>query len=444
MTAQLTLEVKDYRNDTAWRWVLSLCPEPVEGDAEGRFLADHEVKLDPADSLYRGFADLPRYLHNQPPNRPEEETLAELGAWMGAHAFGRVGEKLLAYEQRPARVVLVRVPAAAQELLFRPLELAHLGGRPLVERGFRFIYTLAAPPSRPTTRKAITGSLRFLAVFSLPCDASPLNLRRERYEIQRQLRQFAQMRGAAVDVRVIQFGATRATLKEALNEDPGWDVIHFSGHGDAGELLLERADGRLDKITTGDLAKLLQPTKARLKLVTLSACYSGAADLNAARRMIGLADEPRRAAPDVGADVPRQAPAPALALPSLAQRLAAELDCAALAMRYPVGDAFATHLALELYDALLDKRQPLPAALQTALGEALDPRRDPGQPGFARITPILFGTPAADLRLPAPARRPDFALPATGLFKFPPEPERFVGRLMPMLRASQALAPQSD
>jgi hypothetical protein len=440
MTAHLILEVKDYHDDTAWRWVLS--------DADGRFLADHEVKLDPAHSLYRGFANLPRYLHNQPPNRPEEETLAELGAWMGANVFGRVGEKLLTYKQRPARVVLVRVPTAAQELLFRPLELAHLGGRPLVERGFRFIYTLAGTEARPPAHKTITGSLRFLAVFSLPRDASPLNLRRERYEIQRQLRRFAQTRGAAVEVRVIQFGATRETLKEALEEDPGWDVIHFSGHGDAGELLLERADGRLDRITTDDLAKLLQPTKARLKLLMLSACYSAAADVNAARRMVGLADEPRRAGVDVGADVPSApapAPAPAAsALPSLAQRLAAELDCAALAMRYPVGDAFATDLALELYDALLDKRQPLPGALQTALGDALDPRRDPHQPGFSRITPILFGTPAADLRLPAPARPPDFALPAVGLFKFPPEPERFVGRLMPMLRASQALAPQSD
>ncbi|MBU4225214.1 MAG: CHAT domain-containing protein, partial [Chloroflexi bacterium] len=439
MTAQLTLEVKDYRSDAAWRWVLS--------DADGRFLADHEVRLDPADRLYRGFADLPGYLRNQPPNRPEDESLAELGAWMGANAFGKVGEKLLTYEQRPARVVLVRVPAAAQELLFRPLELAHLGGRPLVERGFRFIYTLADADAsaRRTDSKVITGSLRFLAVFSLPRDASPLNLRRERYDLQRQLRRFAQTRGTAVEVRVIQFGATRETLKEALEEDPGWDVIHFSGHGDAGELLLERADGRLDRITTDDLAELLQPTKARLKLLTLSACYSGAADLNAARRMIGLADEPRRAGVDVGADVPRQAPAAdTLALFSLAQRLAAELDCAALAMRYPVGEAFATDLALELYDALLDKRQPLPGALQTALGEALDPRRDPRQPGFARITPILFGTPAADLRLPTPARRPDFQLPAAGLFKFPPEPERFVGRLMPMLRASQAFAPQSD
>src|SRR3989304_8844 len=132
--------------------------------------------------------------------------------------------------------------------------------------------------------------------------------------------------------------------------------------------------------------------------------------------MVGLAEEPRRAGVDVGADVPS-----ALALPSLAQRLAAELDCAVLAMRSPVGDDFATALGLELYDALLDKHQPLPGALQTALGDALDPRRDPYQPGFSRITPILFGTPAAgagtlggaadanDARLASlrPAKRPD-------------------------------------
>ena len=68
MNPQLILEVKDYRSDTAWRWVLS--------DAEGRFLADHEVKLDPADPLYRGFADLPGYLRYHRDVRPEEESRA--------------------------------------------------------------------------------------------------------------------------------------------------------------------------------------------------------------------------------------------------------------------------------------------------------------------------------------------------------------------------------
>ena len=75
MTGPLILEIRDYRSEAAWRWVLT--------DADGRFLADHEVRLDPADPLYPGFADPPRHLRRQPPDRPEADTLAELGAWMG-------------------------------------------------------------------------------------------------------------------------------------------------------------------------------------------------------------------------------------------------------------------------------------------------------------------------------------------------------------------------
>ena len=56
-----------------------------------------------------------------------------------------------------------------------------------------------------------------------------------------------------------------------------------------------------------------------------------------------------------------------------------------------------------------------------------------------------MGRRAAGLDLAPPERAAGgFALPAVGLgIAFPPEPERFVGRLQPMLRASQALAPRS-
>lgn len=56
-----------------------------------------------------------------------------------------------------------------------------------------------------------------------------------------------------------------------------------------------------------------------------------------------------------------------------------------------------------------------------------------------------MGAPAAALSLAPPARPPeDIILPQTGLgIAFPPEPPRFVGRLQPLLRASQALAPRS-
>ncbi len=424
----LTLE---YNTDTSWRWVLK--------DAAGRFLADQEVSLNTADTAYESFQDLPRQLRYQEGTRSAEEVMKELGAWMGAHVFGAVGEKLLDYEQSPACVVQVRVPPEAQSLLFRPFELAHLDGKPLAERGFRFIYTVAREPDDQTGRAILKEdgqpeTLRMLGVFSLPRDATPLNLRQERYRIHQLVRRFVQTHGQAVELRLLQYGTTRELLKAVLQKGQGWDVLHFSGHGLEGELMLEKPDGTADKIDAEELAELLRPASARLKLLTLSACYSGAADVRAARAQIGLDNLPtREAIPIQATDV----------LPSLGQRLAEELDCAVLAMRYPVEDSFASELALTLYDLMLEEEQPLAQALQLALADALDPKRDPYLPTFSRLTPLLFGERAAELRLLAPPRPPAFNLPDTGMFSFPPQPERFVGRLMPMLRASQALAPES-
>ncbi|HEX7313408.1 MAG TPA: CHAT domain-containing protein [Pyrinomonadaceae bacterium] len=430
MPFQLILTI-EYVTDAEWRWVLA--------DASGRFLADQEVKLDTDDPLYEGFKDLPHHLGRYANVRPAEEVLGELGEWMGAKVFGAVGDKLLEYEQSPACVVRVRVPPEAQNLLFRPFELAHLGGRPLAARGFRFVYTVARegeqrPGGAAPRDDGATEALRVLGIFSLPRDATPLNLRRERYRLQRLVRDFVQRRGRSVELRLLQYGATREILTGALQEAPGWDVMHFSGHGAEGELVLEKLDGAADRIDAEELAGLLRPAGARLKLLTLSACYSGAADLRAARAQVGLDNPPSRvAAPTEATTV----------LPSLGQRLAEELDCAVLAMRYPVLDDFATELALTLYDRLLEKRQPLPQALQLALADALAPARAPFRPEFSRLTPLLFGARAAELTLQAPQRTRLLDAPESGLFHFPLMPARFVGRLMPMLRASQALAPES-
>jgi hypothetical protein len=454
MSDALRLSLTDYQNEAHWRWVLS--------DAKGKFLADHEVALDTGADEYDGFADLPHYLwHNTPPDyvgerrlRHERELMDRVGAWASAHVFGGLVEALRSRLTPPATVVCVGIPPKAQALLFRPFELAHLDGRPLAECGVRLVYQALAPAPSGAGPE---GSLRVLAVFSLPSDARPLNLRRERYTLKCRLETIAQTRGVAIELRIVQYGATRETLRAALEEDPGWDIVHFSGHGLAGELALEKEDGALDEITGEELLPLLRPTQARLKLLTLSACLSGAASVQEVRAELGLEDPARvplaaaSAALSTGASAAPGTSASAApselqvtGLPSLAQTLAAELDCAALAMRYPVGDEFAANLLCALFDRLVDKKRSLPDALQLALTEALDPAHTAARPPLSAITPILFGPRAASLRLAPPPAPLDFEPPAAGLaLAFPPEPERFVGRLLPMLRASQALAPAS-
>jgi hypothetical protein len=436
-------------------------------DARGRFLADHEVALDTQAKVYEGFTDLPRYLrYHTPPDyagerrvRHQRALMDGVGAWMGEAVFGGLAGALRQHLTPPATVVRVSIPHEAQALLFRPFELAHLDGQSFAECGVRLVYqplTLTPGPS-PAERERgeeVRDVLRVLAVFSLPSDTRPLNLRRERHALKRLLERTAQTRGAAIELRVLQYGATRQVLRQALEEGPGWDVVHFSGHGLAGELALEKEDGTLDEIQSGDLLPLLRPTQTRLKLLTLSACLSGAATVQEARAQLGLDDPTRATSPSPSPAAATPAPGGPYAgqdatlsrteLPSLAQRLATELDCAALAMRYPVGDEFAANLLCALFERLVDKQRPLPEALQLALAEALDPARTHALPPLSPVTPILFGPRAADLRLVPPPARPDFAPPVTGLaLAFPPESERFVGRLRPMLRASQALAPAS-
>jgi tetratricopeptide (TPR) repeat protein len=402
------------------------------------------VRLAAASREYRGFLDLAKYLDYRKPIQDVEEQLAELGDWIGRHVFGGLLKALWDNHALPAVAVHVSVPAAAQGLLFRPFELARFeDGTTFRQAGLRFVYQQdgAARPGAASKAAGAETSLRILAAFSLPVTLNPLNLRRERYGLQRLVRELGQTRGAAVELRVLQYGATRDTLRAALEEADGWDVVHLSGHGERGELLLEDDRGGTDTIGADELGQLLERAGRRLKLLILDACHSGAAGHAAARVQIGLDRLPVR---QEGAAGQALAETAQTVLPSLAQSLAERLDCAALAMRYPVGDAFATELMLALYEKLLDRHQPLPAALHLALDEAL--KADIPRPPLSPATPILIGPRAADLQLALPARPPQqFALPHVGLgIAFPAEPERYVGRLQPMLRASQALAPRSS
>jgi hypothetical protein len=429
--APLRLDITDYLDATRWRWALS--------DDRGRFVADHTVRLDPTSREYAGFRDLGQYLDYHQPIAPVERQLADLGVWIGAEVFGGLREAFWQRRATPAVAVQVHVPGPAHELLLRPFELARFAdGRSFREAGVRFVYALAGAAAGAEAKAPAPKALRILAAFSLPVAADPLNLRRERYGLQRLARDLRQTRGLAVELRVLQYGATRATLQDALEEDEGWDIVHLSGHGARGELLLEDDRGGRDPIGADELGSLLDPARAQLKLLILDACYSAAGSHAAARRQVGL-DAPALRQP-AGEAAQETAP---LALPGLAQALAGRLGCAVLAMRYPVGDAFAAELMLALYEKLLDKRRPLPAALNLALEDALHARIP--IPSLAPVTPILVGPAATDLRLAPPAAAATgFVLPPVGLgIAFPDEPPRLVGRLQPMLRASQALARES-
>ena len=108
----------------------------------------------------------------------------------------------------------------------------------------------------------------------------------------------------------------------------GWDIIHLSGHGQQGELLLEDDRGGSDTINAAELGELLDLARARLKLLILDACYSGVGSHAAAREQVGL----ERAA--VGRRGPRERswPRPPGRVAGPGPGLSQRLDFAALAM----------------------------------------------------------------------------------------------------------------
>ncbi|MCX6626178.1 MAG: hypothetical protein NTW28_00925, partial [Candidatus Solibacter sp.] len=111
IATMLHLAVADYKDAHHWYWRLT--------DADGRFLADQEVKLDPLDAEYEGFLDLPSYLamHAAPDRRREDEArlVRQVGEWMGRSFYGPIGDKIL--DAGTPAIVRVQVPEVAARLL---------------------------------------------------------------------------------------------------------------------------------------------------------------------------------------------------------------------------------------------------------------------------------------------------------------------------------------
>ena len=266
----LRLEIYEFTDANRWRWRLT--------DAQGAFLADHAVALDPSDPRYEALFNLPNYLwqRSAPDRRDQDERrlIDEVGAWIAEKVLGAdIGEKIVAHGYPPITVRVV-VPRVAERLLVVPLEIAHVRGKPLAAQDVSLVFE--QPDAAPPSSEPIGDRLRLLAVFSLPSAGSPLNLRRERQMLRTLVSRLSK---SAIELRVLQYGVTRDRLRDVLQDGDGWDCLHFSGHGLPGSLVLETPEGRPDMISGADVADLLRQSGRRLKLVVLSSCLSAAASI---------------------------------------------------------------------------------------------------------------------------------------------------------------------
>ena len=385
----------------SWRWDLI--------GPHGKVIEDHEFSIDQADCRYQAFTGLYEWLRKNQ-GLDTGELLAEVGDWVASALLGRIAGALAS--AAPVDV-LVSFPKAGGALAAAPFEIARVDGRSLGGRRVSFVTDLAGAQPSDNGQRPQDGAdplpVRILALFSLPDSQRRLDLRKARHELERLVDELSGA-GYAIELRPLQYGTTRESLQEAVEDGDGWDVVHLLGHGAVGGFVLERLDGTPDKITTAELTDLLEPLRNRVRLVTVSSCRSGEADLDSTG--------------------------------SLAADLAVGLHCTAIGMRYPVPETFAAGFSDELYRLMFVKHVSLAQARVRAAFRGL---AKPEQLTLPATASVLYGRSALDLRLPAPAIGKKLQLPyeAVKMAGFPSPPERFVGRTSVMSLASQALAPRS-
>src|SRR5262249_11524495 len=166
----------------------------------------------------------------------------------------------------------------------------------------------------------------------------------------------------------------------------------------------------------------------------ISSCYTLTAATAQTRHHLGL-DEAEQQSPAAQAatDAPME----------LARALVTELNCAVVAMRYPVTDEFRGAFTEALYSRVLRNAQPLEQAVAAAVPDAAGPAPSLARPPISVAAPVLLGSSAVKLPLTPPVSTPTVNPADAAMTQFPPEPARFVGRCKVMAAASAALAPAS-
>ncbi len=418
--AGLRLVASEVGGRGSWLWRL-LGP----GD---KLIAHHQVGVQVSSWEWQALADLPTGLstHLDPADQlgSEEKLVAQVGDWTADKVLGPLAAILA---DRAPVAVSVLVPASAPWLLGLPLGVARVGGEYLVTHGVAFAGSFEG--QEVVAKDPVGERLRVLAVFSVPAGQSLLDLRRERKGLGELV---AEVAGGgtprALDLRVLQYGATAERLREALDEDEGWDVVHFAGHGEPGRLMLEDEAGKPTVVDTAELVKWLRKARHRLKLVSLSACSSGAFVVAQTLKDMDVEAHDLAPEPTVGASH------------GLALEVMDRAETTVVAMRYPVVDDFAIAFGLALFRGLWDKGKDTAAATAWALERSVTFPPTAAAPALAAFTPAVFGPAAGALHLAPPEGTPQTDLKMAG---FDAEPARFVGRVAVMTRANAALARHS-
>ena len=207
-------------------------------------------------------------------------------------------------------------------------------------------------------------------------------------------------------------GVTRQRLKAQIEENGGYHVVHWSGHGHLNLLELAKAGGGSDHLSGDQLLDLFSESGGFIpRLVFLSACHSGdILRVKDWKDFLALAEGKERGAKQTQADDAKDIPFEEQpGYTGTAHALLQRGVPSVVAMRYAVGDEYARDLGVEFYRALLAHTNPKTAA--AALTMARQSLLDPDKHDRARYTvcdhatPVLYGAEQPGLTL-SPGRSP--------------------------------------
>lgn len=175
------------------------------------------------------------------------------------------------------------------------------------------------------------GPLQILAVFAAPELGDNAVLDSER-ELRNLLDRVEDARKHGAVVRTVYFGTTK-NIRDALDQAPA-HVLHLSGHGTPGALILETDDGESRRVSAETFVAEAFPQGRRPTVVSLAVCHSNAQ--------------------------------PAGGTPSFAARLIEHGVPAVLATETSVTDSYASSLFTEFYGQLSTATHPDAVAILAA------------------------------------------------------------------------------
>jgi hypothetical protein len=258
-------------------------------DPHGAQLAYHLTEFkDIAASDQHGLFDLRNYLRHYAAPGEEAARLAHIGLCIAEQVLGAEIFKLL-YASEAQRTLRIQLPGAGDAenqlaaLLARvPWEIARpaahqstLGERNLL---VRVVHQMAEPATQPLDMPpngTMDETLRVLFVFAEARGSSPLAARKERRSL---LELFAKeiYPDRRIEAHFLTHGVTRGRLRDQIQENNGYHIVHWSGHGHLNLLELAKQGGGSDHLSGAELLDLFTDAGGFLpRLFFLSACHSG-------------------------------------------------------------------------------------------------------------------------------------------------------------------------